>query len=92
MVDGGPMTDACSTAIGLVTAPCSSTRMRAAVALLGHLDGGLAMGSIVPLGPDEQRARWLPDMYALKAIGAYALTEPSGGSDVALGLETHCPA
>ena len=49
---------------------------------------GLAMGSIVLLGSDEQRARWLPDMYALKTICAFAPTEPSGGSDVALGLDT----
>ena len=49
---------------------------------------GLAMGSIVLLGSDEQRERWLPDMFALRKIGAFALTEPGGGSDVALGLDT----
>ncbi|MDP5182299.1 acyl-CoA dehydrogenase family protein [Blastococcus sp. BMG 814] len=49
---------------------------------------GLAMGSIVTLGSEEQKERWLPGMLALEKIGCFALTEPHGGSDVALGLET----
>ena len=49
---------------------------------------GLAMGSIVNLGSEEQRRRWLPGMLSLDRIGCFALTEPHGGSDVALGLET----
>lgn len=47
----------------------------------------LAMGSINTFGNDEQRQRWLPDMAQLKKIGAFALTEPTHGSD-AVGLET----
>ena len=49
---------------------------------------GLAMGSVVELGSEEQRQRWLPDMLTLRTVGCFALTEPHGGSDVALGLET----
>ncbi len=49
---------------------------------------GLAMGSIVELGSDEQKERWLPAMNRLEKVGAFALTEPHGGSDVAGGLET----
>jgi glutaryl-CoA dehydrogenase len=49
---------------------------------------GLAMGSIAELGSDEQRERWLPAMADLSTIGAFGLTEPHGGSDVARGLET----
>ena len=49
---------------------------------------GLAMGSIVRLGSEEQRERWLPRMASLDLIGAFALTEPKGGSDVAAGLAT----
>ncbi|MEU4252841.1 acyl-CoA dehydrogenase family protein [Amycolatopsis sp. NPDC026612] len=49
---------------------------------------GLAMGSIHRCGSDEQRERWLPSMARLERIGAFALTEPHGGSDVAGGLET----
>jgi glutaryl-CoA dehydrogenase len=49
---------------------------------------GLAMGSINRCGSQEQRERWLPAMARLEKIGAFALTEPHGGSDVAGGLET----
>ncbi|MDX6429619.1 MAG: glutaryl-CoA dehydrogenase [Streptosporangiaceae bacterium] len=49
---------------------------------------GLAMGSIAQCGSAEQRKRWLPDMALMNKIGAFALTEPDGGSDVALGLRT----
>jgi glutaryl-CoA dehydrogenase len=49
---------------------------------------GLAMGSIARCGNAEQRARWLPAMGRLERIGAFALTEPTGGSDVAGGLRT----
>lgn len=49
---------------------------------------GLAMGSVQRGGSAEQRQRWLPPMARMELIGAFALTEPHGGSDVAGGLET----
>ncbi|HUO41305.1 MAG TPA: acyl-CoA dehydrogenase family protein [Mycobacterium sp.] len=49
---------------------------------------GLAMGSIRELGSDEQKRRWLPTMSRFEKVGAFALTEPHGGSDVAGGMET----
>ena len=49
---------------------------------------GLAMGSILACGSQEQRQRWLPEMSCLERIGAFALTEPQGGSDVSRGLQT----
>lgn len=49
---------------------------------------GLAMGSVNRCGSPEQRDRWLPAMARMEQIGAFALTEPHGGSDVAGGLET----
>jgi glutaryl-CoA dehydrogenase len=49
---------------------------------------GLAMGSIARCGSAGQRQRWLPAMGRLETIGAFALTEPHGGSDVAGGLRT----
>ena len=49
---------------------------------------GLAMGSIARCGSPEQRERWLPPMGRMEKIGAFALTEPTGGSDVAGGLRT----
>ncbi len=50
--------------------------------------GGLAMGSISLCGSEEQRAQWLPPMARLELIGAWSLTEPDVGSDVAAGLTT----
>jgi glutaryl-CoA dehydrogenase len=49
---------------------------------------GLAMGSVTRCGSDEQKERWLPAMARMEKIGAFGLTEPHGGSDVAAGLET----
>jgi glutaryl-CoA dehydrogenase len=51
------------------------------------VQSGLAMGSISRLGSEEQKQRWLPGMAALDLIGAFALTEPSHGSD-SVALET----
>jgi acyl-CoA dehydrogenase len=45
-------------------------------------------GTAIDLGgPDELRARYLPDLLAAKRIGAYALSEPGAGSDAG-GLKT----
>jgi glutaryl-CoA dehydrogenase len=49
---------------------------------------GLAMGSIMILGSEEQRQRWIPSMMRMETIGAFGLTEPEGGSDVARGMRT----
>ncbi|MDQ1497460.1 MAG: glutaryl-CoA dehydrogenase [Actinomycetota bacterium] len=49
---------------------------------------GLAMGSVLACADEEQQRRWLPAMSRWEKIGAFALTEPHGGSDVAGGLET----
>ena len=51
------------------------------------VQAGLAMQSIAMLGSEEQKQRWLPPMAALEAIGAFALTEPTHGSD-SVALET----
>ena len=52
------------------------------------IHNGLAMGSIDFCGSPEQQRRWLPAMARMEKIGAFGLTEPDGGSDVARGLET----
>ena len=52
--------------------------------------GGLAMGSIYLCGSEEQKERWLPPMARMEVIGAFGLTEPDHGSDVARGLRTTC--
>lgn len=51
------------------------------------VQAGLAMQSIAMLGSEEQKQRWLPGMAALETLGAFALTEPTHGSD-SVALET----
>jgi glutaryl-CoA dehydrogenase len=60
----------------------------ASVATFFGVHTGLAMGSILTCGSEEQKRRWLPVMSRFEKLGAFALTEPHGGSDVAGGLET----
>jgi glutaryl-CoA dehydrogenase len=60
----------------------------ASMATFFGVHSGLAMGSIAACGSDEQKDRWLPAMAAFEQIGAFGLTEPTGGSDVAAGLRT----
>lgn len=64
------------------------SRIDSSFASFYGVHSGLAMGSIYYCGSEEQKQRWLPDMRALTKIGAFGLTEPHGGSDVAGGLET----
>jgi short-chain 2-methylacyl-CoA dehydrogenase len=47
------------------------------------LEAGVGLGAmpIYHYGTEEQRQRWLPDLCAGRALGAFALTEPGGGSD-----------
>ena len=42
---------------------------------------GLGANPIFRFGTDEQRRRWLPDLVAGRALGAFGLTEPGAGSD-----------
>jgi short-chain 2-methylacyl-CoA dehydrogenase len=42
---------------------------------------GLGINPIYRFGDDEQKGRWLPDLVSGKALGAFGLTEPDGGSD-----------
>jgi glutaryl-CoA dehydrogenase len=60
------------------------------VATFMGVHGCLAMGSIYLCGSEEQKQRWLPDMVRMERIGAFGLTEPDHGSDVARGLRTTC--
>jgi glutaryl-CoA dehydrogenase len=43
---------------------------------------GLVMHAIDMLGSEEQKERWLPAMARVEKLGAFALTEPTHGSDV----------
>ncbi|TLP78904.1 acyl-CoA dehydrogenase family protein [Nesterenkonia sphaerica] len=48
----------------------------------------LIVGTIESLGSTEQRQRWLPGLKRLTTLGAFCLTEPEHGSDIAGGLAT----
>src|SRR6266851_2262659 len=47
------------------------------------VNSGIVAGSIVRYGTPEQRTRWLPLLMDGNGLGAFALTEPSSGSDAA---------
>jgi short-chain 2-methylacyl-CoA dehydrogenase len=44
---------------------------------------GLGINPILSFGSDEQKERFLPDLVAGRALAAFGLTEPGGGSDAA---------
>ncbi|MGO4859211.1 acyl-CoA dehydrogenase family protein [Arthrobacter sp. 2MCAF14] len=71
---------------GLVHA--EATRADASIATFMGVHDGLFTGSIEALASQEQKDAWLPDIYSLRKIGAFGLTEPLGGSDVAGGTRT----
>lgn len=56
-------------------------RYDSSVAITLEAAVGLAANPIFRYGTDEQRERWLVPMARGEAIGAFALTEPGGGSD-----------
>lgn len=64
------------------------TRADASIATFMGVHDGLFTGSLELLASPEQQQEWLPDAYALRKIGAFGLTEPLGGSDVAGGTRT----
>ncbi|MGW9413395.1 acyl-CoA dehydrogenase family protein [Arthrobacter cupressi] len=64
------------------------TRADTSIATFMGVHDGLFTGSIEALASREQQDEWLPDIYSLKKIGAFGLTEPLGGSDVAGGTRT----
>jgi alkylation response protein AidB-like acyl-CoA dehydrogenase len=47
------------------------------------LEAGVSLG-VMPIyrfGTEQQKRHWLPDLAAGRALGAFGLTEPGGGSD-----------
>ncbi len=56
---------------------------RASVALTDLLTvQAMVSMSLLKWGNDEQKSRWLPSLARGDSIGAFALTEPGGGSDL----------
>jgi len=64
------------------------TRADTSIATFMGVHDGLFTGSIETLASEEQKEAWLPDIYSLRKVGAFGLTEPLGGSDVAGGTRT----
>jgi butyryl-CoA dehydrogenase len=56
-------------------------RVDQSVAITLEAGVGLGANPIFRFGTEEQRQRWLPDLCAGRALGAFGLTEPDGGSD-----------
>lgn len=71
---------------GLLTAEIHRADASVGTFMSGH--DGLFTGSIELLASEEQKAAWLPDIYAIRKKGVFAITEPEAGSDVAGGLTT----
>ncbi len=64
------------------------TRVDTSIATFFLVHHDLFVESLYGFGSDEQKARLLEDAAALRTTGAFALTEPEHGSDVAGGMET----
>lgn len=63
------------------------SRGDASVSTICGVQGGLALRSIIMLGSPEQVERWAEPMARGEILGAFALTEPTHGSD-SVALET----
>ncbi|MET1036151.1 MAG: acyl-CoA dehydrogenase family protein [Arthrobacter sp.] len=63
-------------------------RADASLATFFMIHHDLFVESLHDFGTDRQRALYLEDAAALRTTGAFALTEPEHGSDVARGMET----
>lgn len=53
------------------------------LAVAVSVNSGITEGSLVRLGTDEQKRRWLPRLMDGSGLGSFALTEPGSGSDAA---------
>jgi short-chain 2-methylacyl-CoA dehydrogenase len=56
-------------------------RVDSSVAITLEAAVGLGTMPLYRFGTEEQKSRWLPDLCAGRAVAAFGLTEPGGGTD-----------
>jgi glutaryl-CoA dehydrogenase len=83
--DGTRKADA-AIAEGIISMEMS--RIDVSTATFFGVHAGLAMGSVLVGGSEEQKAEWLPKMVTMEQIGCFGLTEPHVGSAASGGLMT----
>ncbi len=66
---------------GLCVAIEELARIDQSMAITLEAGVGLGANPIFKFGSPDQQARWLPDLCAGRALGAFGLTEPDAGSD-----------
>jgi short-chain 2-methylacyl-CoA dehydrogenase len=68
---------------GLCVAIEEIARVDQSLAITLEAGVGLGANPIARFGSEAQKDEWLPDLCAGRALGAFGLTEPDGGSDAA---------
>ena len=74
---GGAALDSVSYALALIELAAGD----GALSTIVSIQNSLIVGSLLKLGTDAQKARFLPELIAGRMIGAFALTEADAGSD-----------
>ncbi|WP_129793932.1 acyl-CoA dehydrogenase family protein [Sphingosinicella sp. CPCC 101087] len=75
--EGGAGLDYVSYALALMELAAAD----GALSTIVSIQNSLIVGGLLKFGTPDQRARFLPDLVAGRAIGAFALTEADAGSD-----------
>lgn len=65
-------------------------RVDTSVATFYNAQSGLFRTTVLRGGSPEQAAEWDPAIRSFELTGAFALTEPDHGSDIARGIQTRC--
>jgi glutaryl-CoA dehydrogenase len=73
--------------LGAGLAAMEMSRGDGSIATISGVQGGLALRSIMMLGSDEQKAEWAEPIARGTKLAAFALTEPTHGSD-SVSLQT----
>ena len=63
------------------------SKVDASIGIMLAVHNSLGLGTILNYGTEDQKRQYLPDMATGKKVGAFCVTEPEAGSDVA-GIKT----